>query len=163
MALLVGRHLGRECAHRIGARIGRDIAVEGLRAALERERHGERLGGVARGAPGLQAVRAEMPFELPAGELGKLAPGSTHLDELVLLALLASELLELVGQLALAAAAQEALELGITPRRLALEQQRVREQLRQIPWQQARAHVHAPQLQCTERTLRTAAAAPRRL
>src|ERR1051326_3194691 len=43
-----------------------------------------------------------------------------------------------------AAAAQEALELGIAPGRLALEQQGIREQLRQVPWQQTRAHGATP-------------------
>src|SRR5262245_9517107 len=141
VALLVGRHFRRKRAHRIGPRIRRDVVVEGLRATLEGERDRERLGRAPGDAPGLDAAVAEMPAELPAGELGKLASRGAERDDLVLLLLLAAELLELVRKLVLAAAAQEALELGVAPGCLALDEKGVREEFRQISWQKARAHV----------------------
>src|SRR5262249_12063128 len=89
VTLLVGGHLGGEGAHGVGARVGRDVVVEGLRAPLEAQRDGERLGRVARRSAGADALAAEIPAELPAGELGEFAPRGAQRDDLVLLALLA--------------------------------------------------------------------------
>ena len=152
VALLVGGHLGGEGAHRVGARVGRHVVVEGLRAPLEAERDAERVVDAARRRAVAHGLAAEIPAELPAGELGKRSPGGAQRDDFVLLAFLAPELLELRGERACAVATEEALQLGVAPRRFALEQKGIREQLRQVSWQQTRAHGATP---CTTNVRRT--------
>ncbi len=51
VALLVAGHLRGESAHCIRARIDGHVVVEGLRAALERKRHGDRVARVVRHLP----------------------------------------------------------------------------------------------------------------
>src|SRR5262249_3694519 len=113
-----------------------------------RARAAGRRGSAPRGAvglgPGAARLAVKIPAGPPAGELGEALSRRPKGDHLVLLALLAPELLELVSERARAAPSQEALELGIAPGRLALEQQRIREELRQVPCQQTPAHGAPP-------------------
>src|SRR4029077_561873 len=75
--------------------------------------------------------RAEGGIELPRRHLGQLVPGGADRERLELLALLAADRAELLGKVVEPGVAHRALELGEPLGRLALDHQRMREQLRQ--------------------------------
>jgi hypothetical protein len=126
VAALVGRHLGGESADGVVVDMLGDVGVEVLGAALGGDGELQHVAGSAGLADGFGGAAHVMPGVFPGLRLDEVGIRGADREQLVLLALLLADALELLGQVihpGIAHAAREQLE---TRGRLALEDERVR-------------------------------------
>src|SRR5436190_507691 len=140
MALLVGRHLGGEGAHRVIVGMLGDIDVEVLRAPLGGERQHDRVARGLRQAHPVGIGTEVVPGVLPRRDRRQLALRGAEGERLVLLLLLAADALEFLGDDVEPGVAHGALELDEALERLALDGERVCIQFDQGLRQESLAH-----------------------
>ena len=109
-----------------------DVDVEILRAALGGDGEDQRVARGLRRAHHFGLRAEEVAGVLPGRDLRQLAAGGADGEQLVLLALLAADALELVGDVIHAGIAHVALELGEPFGGFALQDQRVRVELLEV-------------------------------